>query len=85
MCWAPLIKNEDQQPATQMKFPGELSDWWEGGEHGACGKHIHVPGAETCPAVGLGGLEIFAVTDTHPSQQVRLIEFYVEHFYAGLN
>ena len=48
-----------------MTFPGELSDWWEGGECGACGKHIHVPGAETCPAVGLGGLEIFAVTDTY--------------------
>lgn len=43
-------------------FPGELS---EGSEHGACGKHIHVLGAETCPAGGLGGLGISAVTDTH--------------------
>lgn len=48
-----------------MVFPGELSDGWEGSEHGACGKQIHVPGAETCPAEGLGGLGIFAVTDTH--------------------
>lgn len=47
-------------------------------------KHVHVAGTETCPAVGLGGLEIFAVK--HTFQQVRLVTgFYVEHFFAGLN
>lgn len=32
---------------------------------GARGRETCVPGAETCPAVGLGGLEVFAVADTH--------------------
>lgn len=55
-----------------MVFPGELSDGWEGGECGACGKRTHVPAAETCPAVGTGASEIFAVTETHvPASEAK--------------
>lgn len=72
-----LLKTELYQAGG---FPGELS-----AQCGACGTHIRVPGAETCPAVGLGALEVFA-EQTHTCQQGRLgTGFHLEQFYAGLN
>lgn len=45
--------------SRHVVFPGVTRSVW------SLWKAIHVPGAEICPAVGLGGLEVFAAADTH--------------------